>query len=672
MQALSVSIQEATARMRSQSKKKIITGLVSMTGAALLAMGSLTLAAYGEPAWTTYHRDAARSGNDPDAGQPIAPSLAWHSQELGAPIYGQPLVLGSRVYVATVGDRLYALEANSGKVIWEKSAGVPVPSVELPCGNITPTVGIVGTPVIDPATNAIYAVADTWDAIKKEAHHVLKGYSLSGGQEVLSTPVDPPGSDPKAQLQRTALNLDGSDVIFGMGGNDGDCSDYRGMIAAAPESGGSPLYWRYEPAAPAISGGAVWGTSGPAVDGEGHVYATTGNPNGGAETYDYSDSVLQLNPSLELTGYFKPPTWLPDSNSDRDLGSAGAELLPGGLLLQAGKNGIGYLIDETKMGSGVEAVYSHQVCAGNGSFGGDAYASGVIYIPCTNGVQALAYNQAARTFTALWQGPTDAVGPPILSGGLVWSLATGGFSGGGTKLYGLDPSTGVARYTEALPSPIADHFSSPSAAGGRLFVASGSSVTAFTLSVPHWYRNEVKLAEGTKLPMIEWGTLRITNPTLGEVECHNIIAGYVENPTGGGAAVGKVQAFVPYECVSESCKALGGTRLEVTAEQLPWSGEVTHPEEGVFRMRTGNSTKAAGAVFERAKCVGKIDVQFSGEDAPRVLDDGSVVGVGPDEEEFDQPGSGELESEILGGGKIAGRVKLEGYSAEELLEVKNP
>jgi hypothetical protein len=55
-----------------------------------------------------------------------------------------------------------------------------------------------------------------------------------------------------------------------------------------------------------------------------------------------------------------------------------------------------------------------------------------------------------------------------------------------------------------------------------------------------------------------------------------------------------------------------------------------------------------------------------------VLNDGSVVGVGPDEEEFDQPGSGELESEILGGGKIAGRVKLEGYSAEELLEVKNP
>ena len=44
-------------------------------------------------------------------------------------------------------------------------------------------------------------------------------------------------------------------------------------------------------------------------------------------------------------------------------------------------------------------------------------------MPCTNGVQALAYNQAARTFTPLWQGPIDAFGPPIVSAGLVWDVA---------------------------------------------------------------------------------------------------------------------------------------------------------------------------------------------------------------------------------------------------------
>jgi hypothetical protein len=63
-------------------------------------------------------------------------------------------------------------------------------------------------------------------------------------------------------------------------------------------------------------------------------------------------------------------------------------------------------------------------------------------------------------------------------------VATHG-SSPGSKLYGLDPATGVPRYTEMLPSAAVDHFASPSAAGGRLFVASGSSVTAYqTAALP--------------------------------------------------------------------------------------------------------------------------------------------------------------------------------------------
>jgi hypothetical protein len=146
----------------------------------------------------------------------------------------------------------------------------------------------------------------------------------------------------------------------------------------------------------------------------------------------------------------------------------------------------------------------------------------------------------------------------------------------------------------------------------------------------------------------------------------------VENPTGGGPAVGKVQAFAPYECVSESCKALGGTAIEVTAEKLPWSVEVTEREEGVFRMRTGNKTKAAAAVVVRVNCIGKTNAEFFGEYAPKVLNNGVAFGSAPGEEEFDQPGSGELESAALGGLKTAGRLKTQGYGAQELIEVKNP
>ena len=135
-------------------------------------IGILPLAAQAEPTWTTYHRNAQRSGDDPDATQPIEPVLAWQTGDLGAPIWSQPLVLGDRVYVATVGDVAYALEASTGRILWEKSLGTPVPATYLPCGDVTPSVGVVGTPVIDSAKQTIYMVADTLN-LKGEIKHLL-------------------------------------------------------------------------------------------------------------------------------------------------------------------------------------------------------------------------------------------------------------------------------------------------------------------------------------------------------------------------------------------------------------------------------------------------------------------------------------------------------------------
>ncbi len=451
----------------------------------VLALSVCAATARANPAWTTYHRDAARSGVDPDGTSPLTPTLAWQSPSLGAAMWNQPLVVGGVVYAATIGDDVYALDASSGAVIWHASAGTPVPASQLPCGDITPTVGIVSTPVIDPATGVLYVVADTWNG--SQAQHLLEGFSLATGARVLSTPVDPPDANPKAILQRGALTLDGGSVVFGFGGNDGDCSIYRGAVVSAPENGGAPSYWQVPIASPSTGGGAIWSTAGPSVDSAGTIFVSTGNPNppSGQEatTFDYSDAVVALNPSLGVTGWYEPPTWKEDSNTDKDLSSAAPELLPGGLIFQAGKRGTGYLIAGSTMSSGAPAVYSAQVCGGSGSFGGDSYSDGVIYIPCTNGTMALSYNAAARTFAPLWQGPSDAFGSPIVSAGLVWTLATGGFSGGGTKLYGLDPATGKPRYTLTLPSPITDHFGSPSAAGGRVYVATGSTVTAYQTAV---------------------------------------------------------------------------------------------------------------------------------------------------------------------------------------------
>jgi polyvinyl alcohol dehydrogenase (cytochrome) len=473
--------------------RTVLCVLVAIATLGLLAACS---AFAEEPAWTTYHHDGARSGLDPDASAPTTPTRAWQSVDLGAPMWNQPVVLGSRAYVGTVGDVVAALDTSTGSVVWQRSVGTPVPSAALPCGDVYPTVGIVSTPVIDAARRVLYVVADTWDGTTP--HHDLVGLALDSGAEVLRTPVDPPGVDPKTLLQRSALNLDEGSVVFGFGGNFGSCSRELAPVVAVPESGGPARFWQTNSSPPPSTAGGVWATSGVAVDGSGPVYAATANPlppqSEPATAYDYSNSVVALDLGADFTanpaaepraplGWFEPSNWAELSNNDLDLGSAGTEPLPGNMLFQAGKDGRGYLIDRSTLtgAPGSPAAFEGQTCGGSGSFGGDSFANGTIYLPCTNGVQALAYNQAARSFTPLWKGPADAFGSPILSAGTVWVEATGGFNGGGTTVYGLDPATGARKYALTV-TPITDHFGSPTAAGGHLFVATGPTVTAFTIS----------------------------------------------------------------------------------------------------------------------------------------------------------------------------------------------
>ena len=107
------------------------------------------------PAWTTYRHDAARSGIDPDSTSPVTPSGAWQTPALDGEVYGQPLVYGPYVYVATENDSVYKLDAASGAVVWSKHLATPERSSLAPCGDISPSIGITSTPVIDPATDRI-------------------------------------------------------------------------------------------------------------------------------------------------------------------------------------------------------------------------------------------------------------------------------------------------------------------------------------------------------------------------------------------------------------------------------------------------------------------------------------------------------------------------------------
>ncbi len=102
-----------------------------------------------------------------------------------------------------------------------------MPLSSLPCGNIDP-LGITGTPVYDPTTGLVFAVAE----ISGPAH-ILVGLDANTGQVKVRRSVDTDGMDPRAHQQRTALALANGRIYFAYGGLDGDCSDYIGRVVGS-------------------------------------------------------------------------------------------------------------------------------------------------------------------------------------------------------------------------------------------------------------------------------------------------------------------------------------------------------------------------------------------------------------------------------------------------------
>lgn len=424
----------------------------------------------GAGSWTVYHGDPAGTGTAASAGRVDTASRAWTSAALDGEIYGEPLVSAGRVYVATENNTVYALSAATGKVAWSRHLATPVPSGSLPCGDIAPTVGITGTPVIDPARSEIFVVAD--EVAQGRPAHVLTGLSTSAGRVEMTRDVDPPGADTAALLQRTGLTLAGGRVVFGFGGNDGDCAAYRGRVVAVPEAGGPPAMFTVD-AKTGQSQGAVWmGGAAPAVDARGDVWVSVGNGSvyQASRGYDNSDSVLDLSPSMRLLQYFAPADWASDNSRDFDM-SAEPVLLADGQVLLAGKSPTAYLLNGAHLG-GIGGQLASLPSACDSDIDGGAAAVGrTVYLPCVSGIVAVAAATSPPGLRLLWRSGTGG-GPPIVAGGLVWTISQAG------TLFGLDPQTGQARQQAAIGT-LANHFPTPSVGAGLLLAPSANRVVAF-------------------------------------------------------------------------------------------------------------------------------------------------------------------------------------------------
>lgn len=405
--------------------------------------------------WTTYGGDPQRTSNvaGPD---PSGAAVAWKAA-LDGRVYGSPLVVGGRVIAATEGGSLYALDLRTGRVRWRRHLATPLPGAALPCGNIDP-IGFTGTPVYDPRTGLVFAVAT-----ESGVRHVLYGVRATTGTVGLTRVVDVPGMDPTTHLQRAALLLSGATVYIAYGGNYGDCGQYRGTVVAAPTSGSGPLR---SFTVPTRREAGIWGASGPALLGT-DVLVTTGNGASTGGTWDRSDSVLRLSAALGLKDGFAPRNWAKENSDDADLGSMGPLLLTGGKrVLTAGKGGNAFLLDVDRLG-GVDGQLS--VLGGCQAYGGGAVTANGALLPCEGGLMRV--TTSGDHLRKVWQA--DVIGSPLVVGTTAWVVDQAG------KATGLDAATGKRRVQ--LEVGAATRFAKPAYSGGLLLLPTKAGVTAVRL-----------------------------------------------------------------------------------------------------------------------------------------------------------------------------------------------
>jgi Fibronectin type III domain/PQQ-like domain/Viral BACON domain len=348
------------------------------TGPASTASNAITPSsstAHGD--WPTVDHDLARSGTATDEttiGIANVGSLtqAW-SSKLDGKVTAQPLFLSAVqvagathdvLIAATNQDSLYALDAGTGAVLWKHQLLAPSPNCSIPGG-----LGISATPVVDRFTGRIYTVTDDGS---------LRTVSLADGTEF--APALPLVSNPATNVVWGGLTLINGNVYFPTGSDGCDDAPWQGGIFQVAVGGSSPQlvkHWITVPSLPAsTAGGGIWGYGGVSFDANNnHVYAASADDgtglNGNEGYTPYAGSMLALDSSLSLLGWYQPPQ--PANYNcgssppcDQDFAATPLVFHPSGcptMLAAGNKNGNLYVTSESSLeanggtdGSHVQAI----------------------------------------------------------------------------------------------------------------------------------------------------------------------------------------------------------------------------------------------------------------------------------------------------------------------------
>jgi len=439
------------------------------------------------------------------------------------------------VYVATEHNSVYAFDADgrTSAPLWKVSfvnpaAGITtVPANETgECCDITPEIGITGSPVIDPASATLYVVAKTKEVSGSTTRYVqrLHALDITTGAEKFGGPVQIQASvagtgvgsqggevafDPLRQNQRAALLLSNG-VVFVAFGSHGDNQPYHGWLLGYHATTLQQVVVLC--ATPDGEGAGIWmSNGGPAADATGNIYFSTGDGTFDPGTRGYGDSLVKINPVWTVLDYFTPSNQDALNATDIDFGAGGILLLPDQpgahphLVITAGKNATIHLIDRDNMGR-FNAAGDTQIVQSlpnifpfgapePGNYSTPVYFNGTVYFgpvadavkafTLTNGLLSTSPTSQSSTLYA-YRGGALAISANGTANGILWAVEHPGPTTPGV-LHAYDPSNlAVEFYNSDQASTrdtlgVAGKFSIPLVANAKVFVGAASQLVIYGL-----------------------------------------------------------------------------------------------------------------------------------------------------------------------------------------------
>lgn len=416
--------------------------------------------------------------------------------------------------VAGASDRLFALEAATGKLMWEKTftiEGKPQGEPFWLCPqalNATPLINKEGL------TATVYAIASDGKL------HVMN--VINGEDRMPPIPFVPPFS------KNWSLNF--NDGVLYTNTSQGCNNAKSGVYSIDFNKPDHPIHFFQA----SKDGAGIWGLSGVAISEGGMVFAGTGDGPYDAENGKFPDTVLQLStPDLKLADYFTPANHTYLTRKDLDMGSLTPVVFPLGgreIVAAGGKEGVIYLLDAKHVGGPDHhtPLYRSPVFANEGAdFAGTGFWGALassedskknrwLYVPAlgapastakfpvTNGdashgsIMAFRIEEKAGqpVVTPAWiSRDMNLPEPPIVAGGLVFAVSDGQFARqskgdgalyssadriakhtGNAVLYAFDAATGKELFSSGDTMPSWTHFGSISISGGRVFVTTFDSM----------------------------------------------------------------------------------------------------------------------------------------------------------------------------------------------------